>query len=1023
MNKKILFFQIFFILFLSGSIFPQNINKFDIKLSHPIGGTISDNSEFDFRKIPDTLKIVAILVQFQEDNTELTTGNGKFDLSNKYYNSTLGRDTVIDSPPYDSSYFADHLLFLKNYYYKSSKGKFNIKTELFGNIITLPKKMQEYSPQKNESNYKLGLFFQDVWSLADNFIDFSNYNINNTAFIIFHAGTGRDIDLSSVLGYDPTPFDIPSIFLGLKSLKEFFGANYNGYTTNEGFNITNSMIIPSTELRELNLLSGKYLLQLGINGILAGSLGSYLGLPDLFNTQTGKTAIGRFGLMDGQSIFSFNGIFPPEPSAWEKIRLGWVEPIVISSGKGDYLIKTSSDNTLKDSTIFKILINSKEYFLIENRNRNPHNLGQKVFMRNRNFVDSILFTKDEAGFVNYDIFKINGNLIDVSYFDWSLPGLINDTANYRGGLLIWHIDENIINANINTNSVNNNINHKGVDLEEAKGSQDIGVTINTPFGPFTSDGSFVDFWYKGYHYVPDNIYKNEFTPTSIPNSLSYSLANNNIFITDIDSASPKMRVKINIEGDFISIIKGYPKYISNGNLGAFSHPIPIDINNDGKDELFVNDGNNNIFAFKNDGSSLTSNLNGLLLSGYGFMPVSSAYSSVDNKTKLICYKLNQQNNSTTLGLFSVNNFSLIDTTSVLFGYPISSPPLIMDSLKIVSGFANGYINEFNLINNNNLFVDTTLKNSINQFTRENQTLYRFASDNQRYKYVGNLSNKNSTDSIYLVNNNQLYLNGRNISLNYNINKIQSLIIADINKDNKQEIIFTDNEKKLYAINSQGILLDYFPFKAQKNITSGISIADIDNDGIFDLIFTLEDGDLIAYNTKGKILNGFPIKVGNSTVSTPAIFNYSDTIGLAVLSGDGYLYAFKTKTPYSNLKVLWKNFLKDKNFSANNYISNYSDPGLTEKLPSAKVYNWPNPVYDDFTFIRYYLNGNATSVKINILNISGELITTLNGTSYSNTDNEIKWDVKTVQSGIYYGVIKAEIDGQTETKIIKIAVVK
>ncbi len=96
---------------------------------------------------------------------------------------------------------------------------------------------------------------------------------------------------------------------------------------------------------------------------------------------------------------------------------------------------------------------------------------------------------------------------------------------------------------------------------------------------------------------------------------------------------------------------------------------------------------------------------------------------------------------------------------------------------------------------------------------------------------------------------------------------------------------------------------------------------------------------------------------------------------------------------------------------------------TEKLPSNKVYNWPNPVYDSKTFIRYYLNGNTTSVTIKILDLSGELVTKLTGTAHSFADNEIIWDVSTVQSGVYYGVVQATIDGSTETKIIKIAVVK
>ncbi|MEZ4689048.1 MAG: T9SS type A sorting domain-containing protein [Ignavibacteria bacterium] len=84
---------------------------------------------------------------------------------------------------------------------------------------------------------------------------------------------------------------------------------------------------------------------------------------------------------------------------------------------------------------------------------------------------------------------------------------------------------------------------------------------------------------------------------------------------------------------------------------------------------------------------------------------------------------------------------------------------------------------------------------------------------------------------------------------------------------------------------------------------------------------------------------------------------------------------------------------------------------------------PNPVYDNQTFIRYYINGNASTASVKILDLSGELITTLTATVNSNADNEVKWDVSNVQSGIYYGVVSADIDGSTETEIIKIAVVK
>lgn len=988
----------------------------ELRMSHSIS-SINTYSPKPYIRFTDSLKIVAILVDFQVDSDPLSTGNGKFDLTNKYFNPSLQRDTVIDSPPYDSAYFADHLLFVKNYFAKSSKGKLNVTYEIFGNVITLPKKMKEYSPQKNETNLKLGEMFKDAWTQADNFIDFSAYDPNKTAFVIFHAGVGRDIDLTSVFGFDPTPYDIPSVYLGIKTLKDLYGQNYNGYVTQDGFTINNSMIIPSTELRELDLTSGKYLLQLGINGILVGSVGSYLGLPDLFNTKTGKTGIGRFGLMDGQSLFSFNGIFPPEPSAWEKIYLGWVQPIVVSSGDNFYTLKTSSVPQQQDSTIFKVLLNSKEYFLVENRNRNPYNTGQKVYTRNKAFKDSTLFTKDVEGFVNYEIYKVNGNLTDVSYLDWSLPGDISDTANFSGGILIWHIDENIIEANFASNTINNNIEHKGVDLEEAKGSQDIGVTFNTPFGPITGDGYFVDFWYNGNHYVPSTIYKNEYTPTSIPNSLSYSLANNNIYITNFDTISNAMKLRIKVGSAQLSPVPGYPKYIGGNITNEFAQLIPADLNSDGKEEILVNNGSD-LFAFKNDGTGLISS-NGLLINGYGSLPPSFGFVPYLSEKRVIALQNNSSNS--VLGLLKIGTGSVTDTSSVNLNYKVSAPALVFDSSKVVLGFSNGFVYE-KLLNVNQLVAkDTVTRGQVNKFTRDNSVNYRTGTDPQVNIISGNFTDKNSSDYLSLLKTNELMLNGNKINIEYN-SLIKYIISADVNKDGKQEILFTSNNY-IYAVNYNGVLLDNFPVKAESNILSGISVADINEDGIFDILFTTQSGDLNCVSMNGKSISGFPVKAGPYNYSTPAIFNYNDTLAIGLIAGDGYVYLFKTDKRYKAENVLWKNYLKDVHFSNNNFRSLSSSVTYSEKLPSDKVYNWPNPVYDSRTFIRYFINGIASSVNIKVLDLSGELVTSLAGTTFANADNEVVWNVSKVQSGIYYGVVEAVIDGTKETKIIKIAVVK
>ena len=128
--KKIYLLVLFFS-FSSGYLLSQDKN-FQYKLSHPIkfGKENSVLKPASFDNINDTFRVVAIMVQFVEDSDPRTSGNGLFNLSSPYYDPSTGKDTVVDSPPYDSLYFIDHLNFLKNYFNKSSKGKANITYEI-----------------------------------------------------------------------------------------------------------------------------------------------------------------------------------------------------------------------------------------------------------------------------------------------------------------------------------------------------------------------------------------------------------------------------------------------------------------------------------------------------------------------------------------------------------------------------------------------------------------------------------------------------------------------------------------------------------------------------------------------------------------------------------------------------------------------------------------------------------------------------------------------------------------------------
>ncbi|MEJ2104230.1 MAG: hypothetical protein P8X47_06590, partial [Ignavibacteriaceae bacterium] len=264
----------------------------------------------------DTLRILAIMVSFQEDADGTTFGNGKF---GSIYSQNYGND-ILDPLPHDKQYFESHLQFAKNYFYKVSKGKLEIEYTVLPDTFSVSDRMRNFSPAPGSNDFTpIGNFAVEAWTKADQLnpgFNFSNYDV----FLIFHAGVGRDVTLPGSIGNER---DLPSVYLSKNALKEIYGESFEGIPVSNGsFNITNSMIIPETESRELETITGSFLFEITINGLICASIGSHIGLPDLFDTETGLSAIGRFGLMDGQSIFAYNGCYPPEPSPWSKIRLG-----------------------------------------------------------------------------------------------------------------------------------------------------------------------------------------------------------------------------------------------------------------------------------------------------------------------------------------------------------------------------------------------------------------------------------------------------------------------------------------------------------------------------------------------------------------------------------------------------------------------------------------------------------------------------------------------------------------------------
>ena len=145
--------------------------------------------------------------------------------------------------------------------------------------------------------------------------------------------------------------------------------------------------------------------------------------------------------------------------------------------------------------------------------------------------------------------------------DWSLPGGV-DTKGvfYDGGILVWHVDETVIAAGLAANTVNTNAERRGLDLEEADGSQDLGQEYGfLSAGGGSEIGTALDFWYSG-NASPIN--KNIFNATSRPPSTTNDGAVSFVTLKDFSARGPHMTAALTLGDGSRGPLAGFPRSTS-----------------------------------------------------------------------------------------------------------------------------------------------------------------------------------------------------------------------------------------------------------------------------------------------------------------------------------------------------------------------------------------------------------------------------------------------------------------------------
>ena len=239
---------------------------------------------------------------------------------------------------------------VKDLYLENSYGQMILESTVTV-WVTLPN-TEAYYANNNDGlgNYPQNAqrMVEDALNLADPLIDFSQFDNDGDNYIdsidIIHSGYGAETGGGGGNW----------IWSHRWSLARF--PIYSYWTSDEGVRVNDYHTEPA-----LWGTSGTNIVRFGV---IAHETGHFFGLPDLYDTDQSGEGIGSWGLMANSWGFDFSQLHPPHFSAWSKIELGWVTPMVIST-PGLYSI----DQIETNPQIYRIDSGypSSEYLLIENR--------------------------------------------------------------------------------------------------------------------------------------------------------------------------------------------------------------------------------------------------------------------------------------------------------------------------------------------------------------------------------------------------------------------------------------------------------------------------------------------------------------------------------------------------------------------------------------------------------------------------------------------------------------------------------
>ncbi len=1026
-----------------------------------------------------TINCLVLRFNFQEEipDDPNTTGNGLMlvdpVVDTAAYLAEVGH--FIDPAPHNADYFSAHMASLSHYWETVSHGKITLEWDIYpevsDSVYQLPREMAFYGACLTAlpgatafDSVVVGLenYFIDCIQLADTAeagLNFANYD----AIFLFHAGSDQQNNVLLNTCSD--------LFTGWISFGDSLETIHDNGITIDTHYVRTALLMPERAWQDNRSVA--------LNAVLAHEFGHQLGLVDLYSTRSFLSRLGDFALMDnngfgtgiefigGDAGRTF-GAIPVYPCAWSRAFLGFEE--VVDFRKGDDIRLVAANVVSEGIQIARVPISENEYYLIENRIpdidgketalladsttsviKGPSDLDRNLTGEFDELMPGsgvLIYHVDEA-VIGQD-FNGNGrNNFDDNHLQWNgkqrfirlveADGFANFGPNYRAGFGseddMFREDRNDrITPNSNPNTYDNTGNNSRISITDIRRDTLVAGGIPQVTDSVIRFDVSVDGLVDGF---PVRVGNPVFALLPIADDLDGDgideiiVASQGViaafrtdgsrFLCDTcptvrnralssvnDSLYPVPAFVFNLLADTItagpvtgSFDGGTTKLVAVGSEASrIFYYSTVDTDDDGNaDREFLTGGTDGFPIALSFGERL------YCLTNEGVLYIDSVGKSLGSQDIVTQLDEETYHGIARIGLDlivvagdTLVNGSDAGVTTVFYYIDHEG---IVDTLRL-----NGYYNYGPAVADLNL--DGVPEVAV---TSQFGQVLCLSVDTTATSLPLSVYAERETDAEFSAN----------------------VVIGDVDSDGYPDVVAA-GINSVHAFNRELTTLTDFPIEFNTGlqitqdpqfapidpVTSAPIIASTDVDDRPDIVFPTLLGNMYSFGPDETY--GFPLSGGEQGAGSAVWL--ADTTGgkLGYLGADGWFYLWHV--PDRSELAYWPMGGADPSGS---FVFDEAmlpaKPNLGVSIADEKFYNYPNPVLNGSTTIRYMLGKEARSVSLIVYDLTGQEIVRFAGGTTANIDNEVVWDCSSVTPGVYRCILEAEFDGDSDHAFTDIAIIR